>query len=176
MKLNAYCANTPVMYLDPSGESFILTILATIFVALLVSSIIITTVEIALNQKSMREIPRLNLPDDIDINNEAMLEAYYDQQARNYVEQRYVNFSAMTNSFGLGVRIFMRNIPIFGALISRGVTDDINWINDQAANNESSISNAYDAAYLNVVGSGLYYDYFVERVRYWRDIYDISQD
>jgi RHS repeat-associated protein len=172
----AYCANNPVMYLDPSGESFILIILATISIGLLVSAVIISATEIYLNQKSMREIPRLILPDDIDIDNETMLEAYYDQQARYYVEQRYVNFSAMTNSFELGVRIFMRNIPIFGALISRGVKNDIKWINDQAANNESSISCAYDAAYLNVVGSGSYFDYFVERVRYWRNIYDISQN
>lgn len=165
---------TPVMYVDPSGESFILIILTTISVAMLVSAGIITVTEIYLNQKSMNEIPELILPDNIDVNNEVMLKAYFDQQARNYVEQRYVNTSAMTNLLGFGIRVYMRNIPIVGSLISRSVKNDIDFINEQAANNDSSISNAYDAAYLNVVGCDSYYDYFVESVKYWRNVYDIS--
>jgi hypothetical protein len=40
-------------------------------------------------------------------------------------------------------------------------------INVMAANNCSSISNAYDAAYLNIVGCDSYDDYLVD-MKYWR--------
>jgi hypothetical protein len=170
----AYCANNPVMYSDITGKSPLLIILATISIGLLTSSAIITATEIYLNQKTMNEIPEIILPDNIDINNEVMLKAYFDQQARNYVEQRYVNTSAMTNFLGFGIKVYMRNIPIFGTLISQNAKNDIDLINEAAANNDSSISNTYNAAYLNVVGCDSYYDYFVDRVKYWRGIYDIS--
>lgn len=162
------------MYVDPSGEFPLLIILATFSIGLLISSAIITVTEIYLNQKTMNEIAEIILPDNIDINNEAMMKAYFDQQARHYVEQRYVNTSAMTNFLGFGIKVYTRNIPIFGTLISRNAVNDIDLINDIAANNGSSISNAYDAAYLNVVGCVSYYDYFADRVKYWRGIYDIS--
>jgi len=170
----AYGGNNPVMYLDVTGESPLLIILATISIGLLISSAIITATEIYLNQKTMNEIAEVILPDNIDVSNEVMLKAYFDQQARNYVEQRYVNTSAMTNFLGFGIKVYMRNIPIFGTLISQNAKNDIDLINEAAANNDSSISNAYNAAYLNVVGCDSYYDYFVDRVKYWRGIYDIS--
>jgi hypothetical protein len=156
------------MYLDITGEFPILIILATISAGLLISAAIITATEIYLNQKTMNEVAEIILPDNIDINNGVMLKAYFDQQAKNYVERRYVNTSAMTNLLGFGTRLYMRNIPIIGGLISRSVKSDIDLINDMAANNDSSISNAYDAAYLNVVGCDSHYDYFVDRVKYWR--------
>lgn len=43
-----------------------------------------------------------------------------------------------------------------------------------AYDNQEALRIVYDTAFLHVVGSDSYYDYYVNRIDYWRSVYEIS--
>ncbi|MFH5882575.1 RHS repeat-associated core domain-containing protein [Liberiplasma polymorphum] len=173
----AYTENNPVMFIDPNGESIIgiiIIVSGMVITAVAVASIIVTVFQIREDLRTVNEGSRVNFPNGVDSENEVMLEVFFDQKAKEYVENKYLYFRATSNSLMIAAKIFFLNVPVVGAAASRSVQSDIDAMNITAATSLKSITSNFNTHYLEVAGADYdyYLEYFKERVVYWRRFYE----
>jgi RHS repeat-associated protein len=166
----AYTENNLVMFIDPNGEF----IISFIVISIAITTITIGLIQIYYDYKLINNTSTVNFPDGVDRENDVILEVFFDQKAKMYVEDRYVHVKSTRNFLAVGGRAALINVPVVGFIISRSIQSDIDAMNNTAATSISSITSNFNTHYLEVAGADYdyYLEYFKERVVYWRKFYE----
>lgn len=166
------------MYVDASGEcavAFILgvivTAVAVISIALLISAIVLTVAEIWYEKTLM------DLHTDIKYESTSdprVVYQYLDQEARLFVQRKYLPWDKAKDIGSEGIKLYFLNIPIIGKIISNSASSELEDSYNRMLEDQGLIDTQFDDIFYVFspeADYNIHYDYFNTRINYWRDYY-----